>query len=162
MFLLAIIHIANPHRIFALAKLRQLSHFLQQINQSESFPFSKIQTRAPSLFPFVRCGDLHKSKIPIKYDWAVGRSLSSIPHKTCRAQTIKNYCILTSYALSSSSQQPANYCTPPLPQHGGGGPSQNSTPCHSRRGWCQHDWFWWMGYAAVLHRRYHERTQVVS
>ena len=61
--------IANPHRIFALAKLRQLSHFLQQINQWVSHPFSKIQTRAPSLFPFVRCGHLHKSKIPIKYDW---------------------------------------------------------------------------------------------
>ena len=61
--------IANPHRIFALAKLRQFSHFLQSINKWASRPFSKIQTRAPSLFPFVRCSNLHKSKTPIKYEW---------------------------------------------------------------------------------------------
>jgi len=51
------------------SKLRQFSHFLQQINKSASRPFSKIQTRAPSLFPFVRYPNLHKSKTPIKYDW---------------------------------------------------------------------------------------------
>ena len=48
------------------AKLRQFSPFLQQINKSEPFPFSSIQTRAPSLFPFVRYPNLHKSKTPIK------------------------------------------------------------------------------------------------
>jgi len=33
-----------------MAKLRQFNPFLQQINKSEPFPFSSIQTRAPSLF----------------------------------------------------------------------------------------------------------------
>ena len=47
-----------------MAKLRQFSHFLQQINKLVSHPFSKIQTRALSLFPFVRCPNLHKSKTP--------------------------------------------------------------------------------------------------
>ena len=67
--LLAIILLPLKYPIWIMAKLRQFSHFLQQINKWEPFPFSKIQTRAPSLFPFVRCGNLHKSKIPIKYDW---------------------------------------------------------------------------------------------
>ena len=46
--------IANPHPILLMAKLRRFIHFLQQLNQWVSHPFSKIQTRAPSLFPFVR------------------------------------------------------------------------------------------------------------
>jgi len=69
MILLAIIHIANPHRIWVLAKLTRFTHFLQQINQSVSHPFSKIQTRAPSLFPFVRCSNLHKSGSQEIFDW---------------------------------------------------------------------------------------------
>ena len=69
MILLAIILLPLKYPIWALAKLRQFSHFLQQINKSVLYPFSKIQTRAPSLFPFVRCSNLHKSKTPIKYDW---------------------------------------------------------------------------------------------
>ena len=69
MILLAIILLPLKYPIWAMAKLRQFSHFLQQINKSVSHPFSKIQTRAPSLFPFVRCPNLHKSKTPIKYEW---------------------------------------------------------------------------------------------
>ena len=69
MILLAIILLPLKYQFSALAKLRQFSHFSQQINKSEPFPFSIIQTRAPSLFPFVRCWNLHKSKTPIKYDW---------------------------------------------------------------------------------------------
>jgi len=69
MILLAIIPLPLKDQFWAMAKLRQFSPFLQQINKSVSHPFSKIQTRAPSLFPFVRCPNLHKSKTPIKYDW---------------------------------------------------------------------------------------------
>ena len=75
MILLAIIQIANPHPICIMAKLRRFIHFLQQINQWEPFPFSKIQTRAPSLFPFVRSPNLHKSGSKGKFDWE-GHSVS--------------------------------------------------------------------------------------
>jgi hypothetical protein len=61
--------IATQISVLTMAKLRQFSHFLQQIYRSVSHPFSKVQTRAPGLFPFVRCSNLHKSKTPIKYDW---------------------------------------------------------------------------------------------
>ena len=54
MILLAIILLPLKYLISAMAKLRQFSPFLQQINKSVLYPFSKIQTRAPSLFPFVR------------------------------------------------------------------------------------------------------------
>ena len=69
MILLAIILLPLEYQFSALAKLRQFSHFSQQIDKSASRPFLIIQTRAPSLFPFVRCWNLHKSKTPIKYDW---------------------------------------------------------------------------------------------
>ena len=69
MILLAIILLPLKYQFWIMAILRQFSHFLQQINKSASRPFSKIQTRAPSLFPFVRYPNLHKSKTPIKYDW---------------------------------------------------------------------------------------------
>ena len=52
--LLAIILLPLKYPIWLNSKLRQFSHFLQQINKSKPFPFSKIQTRAHSLFPFVR------------------------------------------------------------------------------------------------------------
>ena len=45
MILLAIILLPLKYQFSALAKLRQFSHFSQQINKSEPFPFSKIQTR---------------------------------------------------------------------------------------------------------------------
>ena len=73
MILLAIILLPLKYPIWIMAKLRQFSHFLQQINKWASRPFSKIQTRAPSLFPFVRCANLLNRKLrsntPIKYDW---------------------------------------------------------------------------------------------
>jgi len=75
MILLAIILLPLKYLIWIMAKLRQFSPFLQQIYKSEAFPFSSIQTRAPSLFPFVRYPKLHKSKTPIKYEWE-GLSLS--------------------------------------------------------------------------------------
>ena len=37
--------IATQYQFWAMAKLRQFSHFLQQINKWASRPFSKIQTR---------------------------------------------------------------------------------------------------------------------
>ena len=69
MILLAIILLPLKYPFWIISKLRQFSHFLQQINKWVSHPFSKIQTRGPSLFPFVRYPNLHKSKTPIKYDW---------------------------------------------------------------------------------------------
>ena len=69
MILLAIILLPLKYPIWLNSKLSRISHFLQQINKWASRPFSKIQTRAPSLFPFVRCSNLHKSKTPIKYEW---------------------------------------------------------------------------------------------
>ena len=69
MILLAIILLPLKYLIWIMAKLRQFNPFLQQINKSVPYPFSKIQMRAPSLFPFVRYPNLHKSKTPIKYDW---------------------------------------------------------------------------------------------
>ena len=48
MILLAIILLPLKDQFWAMAKLRQFSPFLQQINKSVSHPFSKIQTRAPS------------------------------------------------------------------------------------------------------------------
>ena len=71
--LLAIIQNANRHQFSALAELSRFSHFLQQINKSVPYPFSKIQTRAPSLFPFVRCWNLHKSGSWGKFEWELGK-----------------------------------------------------------------------------------------
>ena len=82
MILLAIILLPLKDPFWINSKLRQFSHFLQQINKSVPYPFSKIQTRAPSLFPFVRYSNLHKSKTPTKYDWEghwVWRMLTSAP-----------------------------------------------------------------------------------
>ena len=76
--LLAIILLPLKDLFSAMAKLRQFSHFLQQINQSALRPFSKIQTRAPSLFPFVRSENLHKSGYTVaggKFEWE-GQALS--------------------------------------------------------------------------------------
>ena len=82
--LLAIILLPLKYPFSAMAKLRQFSHFLQQINKSLLYPFSKIQTRAPSLFPFVLYSNLHKSKTPIKYDcldWAYSGPLKRVSPK---------------------------------------------------------------------------------
>ena len=43
MILLAIILLPLKYQFSAMAKLRQFSHFLQQINKSVLYPFSKIQ-----------------------------------------------------------------------------------------------------------------------
>ena len=44
----SIILLPLKYPIWIMAKLRQFSHFLQQINKSVSHPFSKIQTRSES------------------------------------------------------------------------------------------------------------------
>ena len=83
MILLAIILLPLKYPIWAMAKLRQFSPFLQQINKSVPYPFSKIQTRAPSLFPFVRYPNLHKSKTPIKYMSGKGAEIWNLRYLLC-------------------------------------------------------------------------------